>query len=155
AELPAGTVLAPRPDWWKVSAPCWTDSVLCSVVPTQPLVGAVRCLVADSLSDVQMASGRPGRLRGKDAVPPLPEPASVAESRPANRSFQEVKKRELPAEVQRGVEEEEEQVPSFTPPAKRRRRQSAISDLLRLDSAWTDSMLRSVALLAANVPSGA
>jgi len=38
-------------------------------------------------------------------------------------------------------------------PSKKRR--LSMSDILRLDRAWSDSVLKSVALLAANVPSGA
>eukprot|EP00933_Yihiella_yeosuensis_P036836 TRINITY_DN30657_c0_g1_i1.p1 TRINITY_DN30657_c0_g1~~TRINITY_DN30657_c0_g1_i1.p1 ORF type:complete len:1153 (-),score=289.40 TRINITY_DN30657_c0_g1_i1:149-3607(-) len=124
---------APCPSWWETFAPAWSDLMLLAVVPTQPMLQADRFFV--------FASKRP--LESSETAS---EPGKADEARTGAAAVDAEKSH---IEVKTKADEEQ-----MLPP-KKRRRVASLSDVLKLDSSWSDSLLRSVALLAANVPTGA
>jgi len=134
AALPPGpSVRAPRPPWWQSSCPDVPSAAMRAVVRTQPSFGsgrllAARFLLPQAAPELPKAAPQPP-VAAEDLVP-----AGTAEDLPSKRP---------PPEAHEDAAQ----------PSKKRR--LSMSDILRLDRAWSESVLKSVALLAANVPSGA
>lgn len=167
-ESPARLAAAPCPEWWKAAAPQWDPAVLRAVAPFHPRLscrrrerpaagGASRPQLPAPAAHRAVARARFG-FGGGEAVsteaaaakadamltPQGPPPTSqVLETAPPVAESSVAAVPPPPLLLPR---------PMPVMPAKPR---GSMSDLLRRDAAWSDSLLRGVALLAATVPGAA
>lgn len=151
AELKAETSVVACPSWWFSIAPAWSENILRVVVPTPPLISSVRYLVAEEQQQhvaspsLRQATSLLSNITRTKPVSKRLDSASVSVATLQTK----VASPDVTAPKRMMTSE-----PESLPDAKRPRR-SSLTDLLKLDTAWSDSLLRSVALLAANLPSGA
>lgn len=153
----------PRPSWWLEEEPRWSAEVLKAVVCTPLQLAAETWPVAKPLfacsSALPSEAGEDLAVEGVvDAHCILDRPDERSTGVPDLVRTGGPATEEFPAE---GPVEATPQAPkrklemSEMPERLSKRRRSTFADLLRLDAAWSDSLLKGVALLAANVPLGA
>lgn len=144
---------APCPSWWQETAPAWDAAVLRVVAPTRPRLGS-RLL--------------PARAWGAHTSPPVhqdPEHLSNGAAASGEASCKAPPSNETVAAAKgsrvqsggtegAGIAGPEPCAQEAAEPPSKRRRLASVSEMLRRDAAWADSLLRGVANLIAAVPSG-
>merc|ERR1712060_272469 len=138
-----GHACGPCPRWWETAAPVWDDAVLRVVVRTQARLNTALFEVPQIHSHVDCHYVPYGVHIGHGC-----ENSAIVVS--------PMKMPQFDTDVAQGADDsndsKEGQHEHLGEPAPKRRRRNAFHDLLQRDAAWTDGLLRGVALLVGNVP---